>query len=463
MSRDMSNGYYQFQKVRRMSDNTAKYDFTIPTLGPGKVKSPILLSKVFGDTIANYVSDDEKILYHIQVDEHDPGCSYEDYGIIQKAGPREKIYFNPDHVRAGIITCGGLCPGLNDVIRSAVRTLWYRYGVRRITGIKFGYNGLLGAVDDSLMDLNPDVVDDIHRIGGSILGSSRGGGDRTDEIVDAIERLNLNMLFTIGGDGTQKGALAIAEEIERRKLKIAVVGIPKTIDNDLSFIERSFGFETAVVRATESVFAAHQEAHSAINGVGLVKLMGRDSGFIAAHTAMASHDVNFVLIPEVPFDLEGPDGLFEQLKKRLERRNHAVIVVAEGAGQEHLDADARTDASGNKILGDIGLFLKKRIVEHFQSIGYPVNLKYIDPSYIIRSSVAIPTDSLYCSRLGTNAVHAAMAGKTKTLISLLNNHYVHVPIELATRTRNYVDPEGSLWRDVIDSTSMPIQMTNPKK
>ncbi len=438
-----------------------RYDFTIPTLGKAKIKSPILLSKICGDTIANYVRDEEEILYHVTVDQHSRGQNHEDFGTVQKAGPRERIYFHPNHVRAGIMTCGGLCPGLNDVIRSLVRTLWYRYGVRRITGIRFGYNGLLGVVDDSLMDLNPTVVDDIHRIGGSLLGNSRGGGDRTEEIVDGIERLNMNMIFIIGGDGTQKGALTIAEEIERRGLKISVVGIPKTIDNDLSFIERSFGFETAVVRATEAVFAAHQEAHSAVNGVGLVKLMGRDSGFIAAHTAIASQDVNYVLIPEVLFDLDGENGLFAHLKTRLERRNHVVIVVAEGAGQNHLPAQVETDASGNKKAGDIGLYIKQSIIEHFTEINMPVNLKYIDPGYIIRSSAAIPTDSLYCSRLGMNAVHAAMAGKTKILISLLNNYFVHVPIELAVQTRNYVDPEGSLWRDVIDATGMPIQMTNP--
>ncbi len=436
------------------------YDFSVPDLGKTKIQSPIVFSKIYGDTIANYVSDDEEILYHVKVEKDGESRNYEDYGTLQKAGPREMIYFQPAHVRAGIMTCGGLCPGLNDVIRSVVRTLWYRYGVQRITGIRFGYNGLLGTVSEPIIELNPNVVDDIHRIGGSMLGSSRGGGDRTEDLVDALERLNINMLFTIGGDGTQKGALALAEEIEKRGLKIAVVGIPKTIDNDLSFIEKSFGFETAVVRATESVFAAHQEAHSAQNGIGLVKLMGRESGFIAAHTAIASHDVNYVLIPEVPFSLEGPGGLFEHLKKRLERRNHAVIVVAEGAGQRLLDAQEGTDASGNKLLGDIGVYLKKRLADHFSSINFPVNIKYIDPSYIIRSSVAIPTDSLYCSRLGTNAVHAAMAGKTKILVSLLNNHFVHVPMRIATGTRNHVDPESSLWRDLIDATGMPVQWSS---
>jgi len=313
------------------------------------------------------------------------------------------------------------------------------------------------------MELNPDVVDDIHRIGGSVLGSSRGGGERTGDIVDSIERLNLNQLYIIGGDGTQKGALKIANEIQERGLKIAVIGVPKTIDNDLSFIEKSFGFETAVVKATEAVYAAHQEAHSAYNGIGLVKVMGRESGFIAAHTAIASHDVNYVLIPEVPFELKSPNGLFAHLERRLEKRQHAVILVSEGAGQDLMHADTTslgTDASGNKKLGDIGTFLRDRITAHFRSRKIPMSLKYIDPSYIIRSSTAIPSDSMYCSRLGSNAVHAGMAGKTKTLVSLVNNHFVHLPIEVAVQTRNTVDPESSLWRDVIDATGMPMKMTN---
>jgi 6-phosphofructokinase 1 len=437
-----------------------KYNFSIAKLGEAKIQSPIILSKVYGDSLANYVRDDEYILYQIDGNKKEEGVPFEAYGKLEKAGPREKIYFNPDHVRAGIMTCGGLCPGLNDVIRSVVRALWHRYGVRRITGIRFGYNGLLGGIKNSLVDLDPKVVDDIHRIGGSFLGSSRGGGERTSDIVDSIERLNLNMLFIIGGDGTQRGALAIAHEIEQRGLKIPVVGIPKTIDNDLSFMERSFGFETAVSKATEAIFAAHQEAHSAINGVGLVKVMGRHSGFIAAHTAIASHEVNFVLIPEVPFELEGANGLMENIRKRLERREHAVVLVAEGAGQELLPKLDATDASGNKKIADIGIFLKEKIVEHFKGNNIPINLKYIDPSYIIRSSQAIPTDSVYCSRLGTNAVHAAMAGKTKLLISLWNDTFVHMPIEIAVEKRNNVNPEGSLWRDVIDSCSMPIKMVN---
>ncbi len=437
------------------------YDFTVRTLGECKIPSPIKLSRTQNDSIANYVGDDEHILYDILVDPEDPRSNKE-FGIIQNAGPREKIYFNPRHVHAGVFTCGGLCPGLNDVIRALVRALWNRYGVMRITGVRWGYHGFLGDVPgDPLMELDPDVVDDIHRSGGSLLGSSRGGGERTEEIVDAIERLNMNMLFVIGGDGSQKGALCICEEVEKRGLKIAVIGIPKTVDNDLSFIDKSFGFETAVGKAVEAVTAAHQEAHSAINGIGLVKVMGRDSGFIAACTALASHDVNFVIVPEVPFELEGPNGLFVHLTKRLSERNHAVIVVAEGAGQDLFASESLgTDESGNPRLGDIGLYLKQQIPAHFKEAGIPINLKYIDPSYIIRSAVADPIDSFYCTRLATNAVHAAMAGKTRMLISELHNTFVHIPIDVAVSTRNVVNPESSLWLDVIQATNMPVRMTN---
>ncbi|TVQ29477.1 MAG: ATP-dependent 6-phosphofructokinase [Spirochaetaceae bacterium] len=437
-----------------------EYDFHVRTLGNPSVPSPITYSRVVGDQIANYVQDDEHILYDIEATADHDAKSYRANELLQKAGPREKIYFKPSHVHAGIVTCGGLCPGLNDVIRAITRCLWHRYGVRRISGIRYGYQGLLPDNSIPTIELNPDVVDDIHKIGGTVLGSSRGGGERTSDIVDTMERMNLNMLFTIGGDGTQKGALAIAEEVERRNLKIAIVGVPKTIDNDLAFIEKSFGFETAVAEATGAVAAAHAEAHSAINGIGLVKVMGRDSGFIAAHTTLASHEVNFTLIPEVPFDLDGADGFFEALRKRLERRGHAAIIVAEGAGQDLLESVAAVDASGNKKLGDIGVFLRDRIVDHFKSIGMPVNLKYIDPSYIIRSAVAAPNDSLYCSRLGNNAAHAAMAGKTRIVISQVHSVFVHIPIEMATHERNRIDPESSLWRDVIEATHQPLVMRN---
>ncbi|MEM5946930.1 ATP-dependent 6-phosphofructokinase [Spirochaetia bacterium 38H-sp] len=434
--------------------------FKIDNLGKPSITSPIELSTVIGDSIVNYVPDNEGILYSIDANTDSTSVELNPDTILEKAGPRQKIFFDPKHVHAAIATCGGLCPGLNDVIRSIVRCLWLRYGVRRISGIQYGYRGLLPESSYPIIPLDPDVVDDIHKIGGTMLGSSRGGGERTEELVDALERLNINILFTIGGDGTQKGSLKIANEIEKRGLKIAVVGIPKTIDNDLSFIEKSFGFETAVSLAAQAVSAAHTEAHSAINGVGLVKVMGRESGFIAAHTALAVHEANFVLIPEVPFELEGDNGLLAHLERRLARRNHAVIIVAEGAAEELMHGEAHTDESGNKILPDVGIFLKDKIKAYFKEKNIPVNLKYIDPSYMIRSAPACASDSVYCSRLGTNAVHAAMAGKTKVLIGLVHNTFVHLPIEAVVSRRKKVDTEGSLWRDVLEATQQPISMTN---
>jgi len=439
---------------------SVELDFTVEKLGDCRIPSPIKLSKSSHDFMADYVSDDECVLFDIVATADRLKREFRPNEVLQRAGPREKIYFNPSKVHAGVVTCGGLCPGLNDVIRAIVMCLWYHYGVRRISGIRFGLRGLLPAYQLPAMELSPDVVSEIHHHGGTLLGSSRGGGERISEIVDEIERMNLNMLFIIGGDGSQKGALAISREAETRGYKIAVVGIPKTIDNDLSYIERSFGFDTAVAAAVRVVSGAHVEAHDAVNGVGVVKLMGRESGFIAAHTALAINDVNFVLIPEVPFDLQGNNGLLAHLKRRLVERNHAVIVVAEGAGQDHLAAAQERDASGNIRLGDIGVLIRDAIADYFKKESMEVNVKYIDPSYIIRSSAADPGDSLYCARLGTNAVHAAMSGKTRALVSLVNNHFVHVPIKMATASRNSVDPESSLWRDVVNATGQPALMKN---
>ncbi len=434
-------------------------NFTAPTLGKANIPSPIELSTVRGDSIVNYVSDDEGVLNKIRIFNAEDTVSAEG-NQLELAGPRENIFFNPPHVHAAIVTCGGLCPGLNNVIRAVVRCLWYSYDVRRITGIQNGYRGFLPDNNFPTIEMTPSLVDDIQMKGGTILGSSRGGGDRVKEIADSLERMNINMLFTIGGDGTQRGAVDIAEELEKRNLKISVVGIPKTIDNDLNFIQRSFGFETAVAKAVEAVRGAHVEAHDAINGIGLVKVMGRDSGFIAAHTALAMSDVNFCLIPENPFDLEGENGFLNHLKRRILKRKHAVILVAEGAGQKMIEKIEGVDKSGNKKLSDIGVFLKDEINKYFKNEGIEVNIKYIDPSYIIRSAPANPNDSIYCSRLGAHAVHAAMAGKTKILIGLVNNTFVHLPIKIAVSSRKYVDQESSLWRDVLENTRQPVNMSN---
>ncbi|MBR5966081.1 MAG: ATP-dependent 6-phosphofructokinase [Treponema sp.] len=437
-----------------------KLDFTIETLGPCKFESPIKLSNVFGDHKANYVKDDSYVRNTINVFDTSKKDDMTSANLLQKAGPREKIFFDPAQVNAGICTCGGLCPGLNDVIRAIVRCLWKRYGVHSIHGFQFGYKGFFEESGYDTVQLNPYNVDDIHKIGGTFLGTSRGGGQRTSDIVDTLVDRHINMIFIIGGDGTQRGALDVANEVERRGLKIAVIGVPKTVDNDLQFIDRSFGFETAVQKAKDAVTAIHMEAHSQINGIGLVKLMGRESGFIATATALASHEVNFCLIPEVPFDLDGPNGFLHYLEVRLAKRGHAVIVVAEGAGQELLNKTNQTDASGNKKLADIGTFLRDKITEYFKEKDIHINLKYIDPSYQVRAAVANANDSIYCERLGNNAVHAAMAGKTKMVVGLVHDKYVHIPIDVVTSKRNVVDPEGALWRDALDATGQPMLMVN---
>jgi 6-phosphofructokinase 1 len=425
-------------------------------LGQPHIMSPIVMSKKACDNTSNFATDDQFIQFDITAKPDAAFGPYSRQNLLEVAGPREKIYFDPAKVNAAIVTCGGLCPGLNDVIYSIVMSLWHRYGVRRITGIQYGYRGLLPEFGIPTINLTPKEVAEIHAVGGTLLGSSRGGGEKIPLMVDAIEQMNINVLFAIGGDGTMRGALAISQEAKKRGTRVAVIGVPKTIDNDLAFCQRSFGFETAVSLAVEAVESAHVEAHDVMNGVGIVRVMGRESGFIAAHTALASGDVNFVLIPEVPFELDGDKGLLASLKRRLDARHHAVILVAEGAGQNLVDETKGTDASGNKKLGDIGAFLRKRIEQYFDDLDVEISVKYIDPSYMIRSAPAITTDSIYCARLGSNAVHAAMAGKTEVLISLVNNNFVHLPIRLAVSKRNRVDPESPLWRDVIDRTGQPL-------
>ncbi|MCL2244340.1 MAG: ATP-dependent 6-phosphofructokinase [Treponema sp.] len=436
-----------------------KLDFTIEELGKRSVQTPIKLSNERGDKIPNYVTDDHFIRLSTAVS---PGQQQplKKTDMLECAGPRELIYFTPAHVHAGIVSCGGLCPGINDVIRAIVRCLWYRYGVRRISGIRYGYLGFLPEYQYDVIRLDPSTVDDIHKTGGTFLGSARGGGREVSQIVDTMERLNLNMLFTIGGDGTQRGTMEIADEIIQRKLKISMIGIPKTVDNDFALLDRSFGFNTAVSKAVEVVTAAHMEATSAYNGVGLVKVMGRESGFIAAHTALASHEVNFVLIPEVPFNLEGYNGFLHHLEERLRKRHHSVIVVAEGAMQDQILKEKKTDAGGNIKMADVGTYIRSRIIKHFEDRDMEITLKYIDPSYAIRSAVADPDDSVYCERLGNAAVHAAMAGKTKLIIGLVNNEFVHLPIQSVIKYRNKVNPESSMWRDTLDATQQPPLMVN---
>ncbi|CAO2816746.1 unnamed protein product [Amaranthus hypochondriacus] len=371
---------------------------------------------------------------------------------FRRAGPRQKVYFQPGEVHACVVTCGGLCPGLNTVIREIVCGLYHMYGVTKVIGIDGGYKGFYAK---NTIPLDPKFVNVIHKRGGTVIGTSRGGHD-TKKIVDSIQDRKINQVYIIGGDGTQKGAAAIYEEIRRRGLKIVVSGIPKTIDNDISFIDRSFGFDTAVEEAQRAINAAHVEADSMENGIGLVKLMGRYSGFIAMYATLASRDVDCCLIPESPFYLEGKGGLFEYIEDRLNENGHMVIVIAEGAGQELLSENRdEKDASGNKLLKDVGLWMSHKIKEHFAQIKTIVNLKYIDPTYMIRAIPSNASDNVYCTLLAQSAVHGAMAGFTGVTVGLVNGRHTYIPFERITEQQNKVCITDRMWARLLASTNQP--------
>ena len=427
-------------------------DTTIPTLGPLKIPSPIRRGEK-GELRRSFVNDTDKVVMDVDLN-HINEMIQEGQSLpaFELAGPRENLYFDPSKVRCGLVTCGGLCPGLNDIIRAIVLELFYGYGVQNIYGFKYGLQGFIPKFMHDIMDLKPETVANIHEMGGSILGSSRGP-QPIEEIVDSIERMNISILFMIGGDGTLMAATKIADAITERGLKISVVGIPKTIDNDIYLVSRSFGFDTAVDVSTQAIRSAHNESAAYPNGIGLIKLMGRYSGFIAATATLAQQDVNFVLIPEVDFDLEGPNGFLAALEKRLKQRGHAVIVVAEGAGQKFFEnITTERDESGNIRLKDIGLFLKDAITSYFYARGTDVSLKFIDPSYMIRSLPANANDNVFCSFLGRDAVHAGLAGKTKLLVGRWNNHFVHIPMSASAGKRKKIDPREKLWLGVLGAT-----------
>lgn len=432
------------------------YDFSIASLGEPTVESPI--------NTGYFIDDTRRILFNSYL----PDCLSQ-LGpdgqplSFEIAGPRRKIFFEPSMTKAAIVTCGGLCPGINDVIRAIVMELYYRYGLKNIIGVRYGFQGLIPSFGHQHLQLTPDSVNDIHTKGGSILSSSRGRQDVT-EMLKTLKRSNVDILFCIGGDGSMRAARMITEEITRLRLNISLIGIPKTIDNDLNLIQKSFGFDTAISEAVKAIQCAHVEAEGAPLGIGMVKIMGRQSGQIAAQAALAQRDVNFVLIPEVPFDLSGEQGLLAAIERRLLNRGHCVILVAEGAGQDifpHGSQERETDASGNPKLFDIGTYLKKAIEEYFKNRAIDINLKYIDPSYMIRSVPANASDSIYCGALGSYAAHAGMAGKTGMLVALMKEEYVHLPFHVIS-SGTQLDPTGNIWMRVLESTGQPQSLKNRK-
>lgn len=427
----------------------------IETVGEGRYESPLKAKR------QRFYANEGIALYN-RIKDISTYNTVDDVEFLELAGARDNIFFNPRETTLGIVTCGGLCPGLNDVIRAITFCALEEYEVKRVLGFQYGFEGLVAKYYSQPLELNMDNTDEIHEKGGTILKSSRGFQEPS-ECVDTLQHYKVNILFAIGGDGTLRGARDIHDEIQRRKLQIAVVGIPKTVDNDISILERSFGYQTAVEAAWEVVNNAHSEARAYRNGVGLVKLMGRHSGWISTSTALANSNVNFCLIPEVPFDLDGPNGFLEHLSKRLEIKDHAVVVVAEGAGQDFFKEEHNgRDKSGNIQFHDIGIFLRDRIISYFKAKNKEVNMKYFDPGYIIRSRPASATDSEYCLRLGYNAMHAGMAGKTNMLVGMHHNRIVHFPIPM-TGQRKTVEPGGWIWQSVLQATHQPPDMINHNK
>lgn len=430
-------------------------DLETKTLGPRSIASPLGLSTSVGDGLPDYVNDRARVIFGVEAT---AGEAMPPPLLFERAGPREKIFFEPTRVRAGIVTCGGLCPGINNVVRSMVLELFFKYRVARVYGMKYGFQGLDPSAGVDPVRLEPEDVASVHRFGGSFLGLSRGKRDPV-VMVDTLERRGIDVLFVIGGDGSLRGAHAIHEEIARRGAHIAVVAVPKTIDNDVAFVDKTFGYDTAVDVARGVIDAAHTEAIGAYNGIGIVKLMGRDAGFIAADATLASREVNYCLVPEVRFELGGSDGLLASLERRLAERRHAVIVVAEGCGASLVHEGAERDASGNvryaSAEADIGPFLRDAITAHFARVGTPVTVKYFDPSYMVRSVPANAQDAIFCDALARNAVHAGMAGKTDVVIGRLHRIFTHVPLAVATSQKKRIDPDGGQWLAVTEATGQP--------
>lgn len=423
-------------------------ELQIRSLGPARYPSPLK-----GDKAVVFVDDARRIRLERRVG---AGVDPLRYDLsLEEAGPRDRVFFDPARTTGAVVTCGGLSPGLNNVIRGIYSELTYNYGVRRVLGIRSGYLGLNPPTGPEPIELSQSVVEEIHYLGGTVLGSSRGP-QPPSVVVDFLESAGIDLLFCIGGDGTQRGAHAIHEEIARRGSMKAVVGIPKTIDNDIPFVDISFGHMTALAEAEMVLRGAHNEAKGAVNGIAIVKLMGRDAGFIAAGAALASDEANFVLIPEIEFPMDGPDGFLEALRRRMEDRHHALVVVAEGAGQHLFDqSKARRDASGNILHEDIGQYLRERILAYFGERRFEVNVKYIDPSYVIRSVPASAWDRVLAHQMARGAVHAAMAGRTDMLIGYWNGELVHVPLPTVIARRRRLELTSDLWVGVLSATGQP--------
>ena len=374
---------------------------------------------------------------------------------LELAGARKKIYFDPQKMRVAIVSCGGICPGINSVIKSIVNTAHRVYGIPSIYGFRFGLNGLNPKYHLEYLTLTPERVNTIDLAGGSFLGTSRGP-QPSDVIVDTLIRMNISCLFVIGGDGTMRAAHAIHKQIAAQGMNISVIGVPKTIDNDINFVQESFGFNTAVEKAADVIDNAFIEASSVYNGLAFVNLMGRESGFIAASASLSALETDLVLIPEVRLDDELLEGMFTHLEACVRRKNYAIAVVAEGAGQELFPEETlEVDASGNVKFKDSTKFIMEKSLQFLREKGLDCYPKYFAPGYLIRSVPANAYDKAYSSQLGALAVHACMSGHTDLVVTKLNGNYVYIPLELVTREKKRINIHSLYWRSVLEKTGQP--------
>ena len=404
-----------------------------------KIKNPLKNNDAFKDSY--FVEEDTLIKTNIiKTTDSDE----ENYFV--RAGPRKEIAWDPIHTKVAIVTCGGLCPGLNTVIRELYITLHHKYGVKFVYGVKNGYKGFYS---DNLVRLDDDIIRDIHHKGGSILGTSRGGTD-VKKIVDSIAHRGISHLYAIGGNGTQKGLFEINKEIKKRGLCVSVVGIPKTIDNDLCIIDKSFGFDTSVQEAQRAIQAAKVEIEAFNNAVGIVKVMGRNSGFIAMYSSLASKDVDCCLIPEIPFDIEYDHGVLHYIKECLHKKDKILIVVSEGAGQHYINDPV------NKNLNDFGIWLCEVVRSNVPNVC----IKYIDPTYTIRAITPNASDSIYCTILAQSAVHGAFCGYTNFIVGPVNGKHAYIPLQMAIHETNTVSEDDRMWFRLISANGQPSFVTS---
>jgi len=402
----------------------------------------------------HFVNPDELVMGHIITnDSKQAARDSETANGCFRANATRHIYWDPKDVRAAIVTCGGLCPGLNSVVRELTDCLYNEYGVKDILGMRGGYHGLSNPEELTPMYLTPKIVNEIHMKGGSVLMAGRGGNDCI-RIVDKLKERDINMLFVVGGDGTQSGAHALFLEARKRKMPISIVGVPKSIDNDVMYFDKTFGFESAVAEAVSVIRGSFVEATSANRAVSIVKLMGRDAGFVSMYAAVASNLVDLCLIPEVDVKLQ---DVLAYVDKVLAQKGYMVVAVAEGAGQNFVESEG-VDPTGHTKYGDVGVFLRDAINEHLKRSDDGGRSFYFDPSYMIRAVPANPIDHIFCSRLSRDAVHTAMRGYTGVCVGPIHNIIIIMPMNNIASRQKTVNVHRNMWQVCVHQSGMPQQL-----